>query len=399
MRTILVSNIFPNSCDVMRGTFTLEIAKALTRRCSVDVVAPLPWVPSFMRRLFPGKYAHSEVPEVEEIAGLRVLHPRYLVIPKLFGSLHALSLFFPLYKVTKGLLSEGRRDVVINAHWVYPEGVAAVLVARCLGVPVILTALGCDINLYAKMAWRRPQIAWAIRHSDKVTAVSADLGQAMVGLGSTPAQTLVIPNGIDLKKFYLMDRGRAREQLGLPRNAQIILTVGSQDEVKGTRYLIEAIGLLRKRPNQNMEQKLLLIGDGPLQSSLQKLTEDVGIADITQFLGRRPHSEIALWTNAADVFCLPSLREGHPNVLMEAFACGTPVVASSVGAIPEMITPENGRLSQVCDSQDLCDRIKEVLAARWSRERIRQSVSGQGWESCADRYYHVLASVAGKSVR
>jgi len=380
----------------MRGTFTLEIAKALARRCSVNVVAPLPWVPSFVRWLFPKRYAHSEVPAEEEIAGLRVLHPRYLVIPKLFGAIHAFFLSFPLYGAIQRLLADGRDDVVINAHWVYPDGVAAVLVARRLGVPVVLTGLGCDINLYANMTWRRPQISWAIRCSDRVTAVSAGLGQSMAALGAAPAKTFVIPNGIDLKKFYLMERERAREHLDLPRGLQIVLTVGSQDVVKGTRYLIEAMGLLRKRTSSDKEQILLLIGDGHLRLSLQKLAEEVGIAGSTRFLGRRPHSEIALWMNAADVFCLPSLREGHPNVLMEALACGTPVVASSVGAIPEMITPENGRLSRVGDSQELSDRIEEVLAVRWSRDRIRQCVSDKGWESCADRYYDVMQRLAGK---
>jgi glycosyltransferase involved in cell wall biosynthesis len=141
--------------------------------------------------------------------------------------------------------------------------------------------------------------------------------------------------------------------------------------------------------------RLVLVGDGPLRQALGRLSQDLGISDRVVFAGKRDHAEVALWMNAADVFCLPSLREGHPNVVMEALACGTPVVASDVGAVSEILSSETGLLVPPANAQRLAEALRHAFRTPWNRERIRNSVEGSRWEDCAARYLDWYREILG----
>jgi teichuronic acid biosynthesis glycosyltransferase TuaC len=383
MKVLVITNLFPNSAEKTRGIFTYQIVKALQRKCVVGVVAPLPWLPPFFRDIGAAKYPHANVPLKETIEDIAVHHPRYLVIPKILGFLHALFLFFPLLQLVKKIEKHEEIDL-INAHWVFPDGVAALWVGKMLNKPVVLTGLGCDVNLYSMMPLRRFQILKALQKAAHVTVVSNSMKKRIISMGISGERVDVIPNGINLKLFDVMERKRVRRFLDLPVESRIVLTIGSQDEVKGTKYLIEAFGMLRRRIKGPL--LLILIGDGPLKESLMSMTENLNLNERVAFLGRKPHSEIPLWLNAADVFCLPSIREGHPNVVLEALACGVPVVASNVGGIPEMIH-DNGMLSPPADSTKLCDNLEFCLSNNWDRNAIRSTFGGFSWMACARMYF------------
>ena len=400
MHVVLFTNAFPNAAEPQRGAFTVQIAQALKELTDLDIVAPLPFVPRWMAQRHP----IASVAAVEHIEALAVHHPRYLVLPKIAGATHAATLALAALPVLRSIRRQKPIDL-INAHWIYPDGVAAVWIGKRLGIPVSLTALGCDINAYANMPLRRPQIVWALEHACGIGAVSRNLKDGMLALlkerrkglrpGSAPFRSFpnirVIPNGVDAQRFSSMSRSQAREILGLPTEGRIVLTVGSQDEVKGTRYLIEACGLLADLP----DLRLVLVGDGPLRQALGRLSQDLGISDRVIFAGKRDHAEVALWMNAADVFCLPSLREGHPNVVMEALACGTPVVASDVGAVSEILSSETGLLVPPANAQRLAGALRHAFRTPWNRERIRNSVEGSRWEDCAARYLDWYREILG----
>lgn len=391
MHVVLFTNAFPNAAEPQRGAFTFQIARALEGMVELDIVAPLPFVPRWMARSHP----IAGVSAAERMEGLAVHHPRYLVIPKIAGATHTATLALAALPVIRSIQRRRRIDL-INAHWVYPDGVAAVWIGRRLGIPMCLTALGCDINAYANMPLRRPQIVWALEHACGIGAVSRNLKNGMLALlkeprkgvrpGRAPFRPLpdirVIPNGVDARRFAPMPRNEARARLGLSDEGRIVLTVGSQDEVKGTRYLIEACAMLSDLPDLH----LVLVGDGPLRQSLRLLALKSGVSDRVLFAGKRDHAEVALWMNAADVFCLPSLREGHPNVVMEALACGTPVVASDVGAASEILSPETGLLVPPANGKILAETLHLALDTSWNRETIRNSVVRSSWEECAGRY-------------
>ncbi len=391
MHVVLFTNAFPNSAEPQRGAFTVQIARALDDMVDLDIVAPLPLVPGWMAPRHP----IAGVPAVEQIKGLVVHHPRYLVIPKIAGATHAATLALAALAVIRDI--HRRRPIdIVNSHWIYPDGVAAVWIGRRLGVPVCLTALGCDINAYPKMRLRKPQIVWALRHAHGLSAVSRNLQDGMLALlqerprrcGAKDSKHTfdirVIPNGVDHHRFFPLPTIEARRRIGLDVQGPVVLTVGSQDEVKGTRYLVEAIAMLTEIP----KVRLVLVGEGPLRGRLERLGMELGIFDRLYFAGKRDHAEIPLWMNAADVFCLPSLREGHPNVVMEALACGIPVVASDVGAVSELLRPQTGIVVRPADSHALSQALRSALQRSWNRDDIRNSVRSSSWETCARSYFN-----------
>jgi len=393
MKVLLISNAFPNSAEPVRGIFTYQIVKALQKMCDIQVIAPLPWVPTPLRKRSKGRYAHAQVPVEENIGGLVVHHPRYGVIPRVLGFMHPVFMFMPLLRLMKRLDQQEPIDV-INAHWIFPDGVAAGWVARKLGKPIVLTALGCDINHYPSLPFRKGLIQGALRMADVVTVKGNGLKEKALELQVPDKNIFVIPNGVDLKRFRITDRNEARRQLGIQGSGPFLLTVGSLDEVKGSRFLLEA---LKEMAIHGVTlPHLLIVGEGPLKQDLLTQAQGYGISQKVTFLGKKPHHEIPLWMNAANLFCLPSIREGRPNVLMEALACGTPAVASDVGSVSEIIQEGNGRMALPGDPESFRLQILACLNRKWERNAIRKTVGGYTWDECAAGYLTVFQQVLQK---
>jgi teichuronic acid biosynthesis glycosyltransferase TuaC len=393
MNVVIVSNVFPNSQEPQRGLFTFQMVKELGKLCGVTVVAPLPWVPRGLADFGNGRFAHARVPDREEVDGIIVYHPRYVAIPKV-GFSHPFGMLRPLIKCLR-LLDEQRPIDVINAHWMFPDGIAAVKAGRRLGKTVVLTAMGCDINKYATMPLRRTQIVQAMLGADRVTAKSRSLKEAILGLQIPENKVSLIRNGINLDMFQIVDRDEARKRLGLPDGKRIILTVGRHDEEKGLCYLIDAFSKLAS--GNSSQYLLVLVGDGPIRSQLEEQARQLGVSESVLFAGLRPHREVSLWMNAADLFCISSLREGHPNAAIEALACGIPIVASRVGEIPWMVSDESGLIAPVGDANGLYAALAEALGRKWSRTAIRASVEGYDWKQCAMLYYRTYRDALQKA--
>ena len=394
MKVLLISNAFPNSAEPVRGIFTYQIVKALQKMCDVEVVAPLPWVPPFLKKKSLLRYPHANVPAKERIGDIKVYHPRYLVIPKIFGFMHAVFMYFPLLKLVRRLVQNNKVDL-INAHWIFPDGVAATWVANKLNKPIILTGLGCDINYYPSLLFRKQQIKMALNLANLITVKGNGLKQKILDMGIQEHKVTVIPNGLDLRHFKIMDKNEARLRLGIKGIGPFLLTVGSLDQVKGNQFLLEAINQMAC--HREGLPHLLLVGEGPLKEDLLFQAQRYGIADRIKFVGKRPYDEIPLWMNAADVFCLPSIREGRPNVLLEALACGTPAVGSDVGSVPEIIHDRNGRVAKVADPKSLRRQLLTCLKQRWDREAIRKTVGSFTWDDCAELYIRAYQQAVSES--
>jgi len=181
---------------------------------------------------------------------------------------------------------------------------------------------------------------------------------------------VVIPNGVNTNLFRLMDQTECRKSLNLPEEKRVILFVGNLVPVKGVDYLLEAYSDASSFIRNTM---LIIIGDGSSEKSLKKETKRLGLGENVKFVSRQPYEKIPVWMNACDLFCLPSLNEGCPNVVLEAFACGKPVVASSVGGVPELITSEDvGLLVASHNSKALSDTLKASFNKKWDAEKIRE---------------------------
>lgn len=379
MRILTFTHLFPNAAHPNWGIFVYQRVRHFASLPGNEavVVAPVPYVPRWLRIKSLERY--QRVPEEEVVGGLRVLHPRYPHIPKIAMPLHGLLLYLGCRRQVHRLFKEKCFDC-IDSHWVYPDGFAAVLLGKRFQVPAFCSARGTDINVYPGFASVRPLIRGLLRRATGVIAVSEALKEAIVRLGISASKIRVIGNGIDEQRFYPLDRRAAREKLNLPIDSRIAISVGSLNEHKNHALLIAAVAkILASHPSL----KLIIIGDGPLRESLSHLIQQFGLTEHVVLAGNQPNADLLWWYNAADVSCLPSLREGWPNVLMESIACGTPVVATRVGGIPEaMRSGEQGFIVEPTPG-DFSAGLDSALAKSWNREAITQYALTRTWSHVA----------------
>lgn len=395
LKVLILTNLFPNPEQPGRGNFIALMVRELKRYAKITVISPLPWFPNLpiLKRL-GSWYQFAKIPFFSNSNGFPVYYPKYMVIPKLFGATQTITLALSAVKLVRRLVAEKKVDI-INVHWVYPDGVAAVWIAKQAGVPVVISARGSDINLYGNYRFRRPQIKWALKNSDRITAVSKALSEKIVReLGVSKDKVIVIPNGVDSDRFRLLNKEEVRKQLGLEQNRKYLLFVGRLHEVKGLEYLIKALSILKMRKALSFET--ILIGDGHLKKDLKRLIETNGVKDKVSMIGEKPNAEIPLWMNACDILCLPSKLEGLPNVILEANACGLPVVASKVGGILEILRDDNGICVKPQDSLALADSIELAMKKYWNREMISQSVNDFSWVKTSERYLNVFNEILTK---
>ncbi len=391
MNILLVSSQFPNSLEPNRGIFTYQIAREMARHEHVRVVAPLPSTGrlKFLKRLRKYK-VRADVPQSETIGGIPVCHPVYHAVPKA-GILHHLALYRVLKPLMSAIAKDWRVDAV-NCHWIFPDGVAVGRICAELGIPVMLTPLGTDLNRYTQFPLRRRIIQHALRKSDKVSVLNREMFEKCLELGVDERSLAIIPNGVDPARFTILDKKSARAKIDLTGDSRAILFIGSLVPVKGVDTLLKAFELM-SRKGKTGSLKLLIVGAGYLADSLKKLAATLGLDGAVSFVGPVAHADLVYWLNAADCLCLPSLSEGHPNVVMEALACGTPVVASAVGSIPDFVNAASGRLSRPGDHADLAAKLEACLAAQFDRETIRGRVRDFSWDESAGRYVSELRGI------
>ncbi|MBL8521426.1 MAG: glycosyltransferase family 4 protein [Betaproteobacteria bacterium] len=392
LAVVLFSNLFPTPTEPTRGVFNLQLAKALQEFCDVTVVCPLPWFPRHaLFRRFARWYTFAGVPARYDVEGVRVESPKYPMIPRISGGIQARLVAAAARPVVARLLREGRCDV-INAHWLYPDGVAAERIGSALDVTVVPAALGCDINRMMGEPDKRSQIAGMLQRSPRIVAVSGALTDRIVQIGVPRARVTTIPNGVDIDRFRPLSRTDCRQRLDIPACAKLILFVGRLSEEKGVDTLIDA---MERICATGQPAQLTLVGDGPLRAALSERVDKSGLRERIRFAGSMPHAEVSRWMGACDVFCLPSLREGCPNVINEALASGRPVVASSVGGIPDMVAPHCGKLVPPADPQRLADALTWALATTWNADELAQSMANKSWRTAALRYFELLRESAG----
>jgi teichuronic acid biosynthesis glycosyltransferase TuaC len=374
---LLFSTVFPNAAQPHHGVFVRERMRGLPAGVEVRVVAPTPWFP-LVSGLRPG--FRPEVPREEVQDGIPVLHPRFLSFPGLFKCLDGILMFL----WTLPTLIRLRRDFrfeLIDAHFIYPEGLAAVLAGLLLRVPVTVTLRGM-LPLLVPFRLRRPQLRFALRRAARVIAVSESLKADAVALGLPAEKVRVIGNGIDPEIFRPVDRIEARRALGLPKYGPLLVSVGTLAPRKGFHLVMEAIAKLGGRwPTL----RFAIIGgdgaEGAMGAELRQLAVRLKIADRVVFAGSAKREELAAWYGAADLFVLATAHEGCPNVVLEALACGTPVVATPVGSIPELLdSPEVGVLvERTADS--IAAGIDAALHRGWDRDRVRARVADRTWSA------------------
>jgi teichuronic acid biosynthesis glycosyltransferase TuaC len=391
MRALIVTKIFPNSVEPLSSPFNRQQFAALSRLCELEVLATIPWFPgasAFARWSAAGRLCG--VPAEEHIDGMLVRHPRFAFVPKVghafSGALYAASL------ARSALAYQGRVDVVLGA-WAYPDGYAAVVIAELLGVPAVIKLHGSDINVLATWQAPRRRLSWALGRAARVVAVSRALAEQATALGASAARIDVVPNGLDRSAFCVGDRAAARRALGLPADRRLVLYVGHLSQAKGVHDLLSAFKLAGARLRG---AHLVLIGDGAGSGECQARARELGVP--ATFVGVKPHDSIATWLCASDLLALPSWNEGMPNVVLEALACGRPVVATSVGGIPEVVSERVGRLVPPRQPTALAEGLLGALDQQYDPIAISAALERPSWAGSARLLHtsllHALGGVA-----
>jgi glycosyltransferase involved in cell wall biosynthesis len=306
------------------------------------------------------------------------------MIPKVGMPLHGPMMLRSLFGSVRSLHTRARFDL-IDAHYVYPDGFAAVGLGRALGIPVVVSARGSDVNRFSDFPRIRPKLRETLAGAAGVIAVSGALRDRMVELGTPASKIEVIPNGVDLAVYAPRDRRAARARLGL-EDRRTLLYVGNLVPGKGVEILIDAFARLVEGGGSAAVTdpvQLVIVGGGPLRPALEARARSRGVAGSVRFAGEIPHAALADWYSAADALCLASEREGWPNVLLEALACGTPVVATRVGGIPEIVVSD--RIGILADGTPaaISAAAREALAREWDRAALRAHAEGFTWERAA----------------
>jgi len=379
VRTLLFSTLFPSSVRPGHGIFVQTRLRELLATGSVDVrvVAPVPWFFSSHPRF--GDYAlHARTPRRETLQGVPVFHPRYPLLPKVGMTMAPLSMALAAAPVVRSILADGFDFDLFDAHYYYPDGVAAALLAKWFGKPLVITARGSDINLIAQYRRPRQMMQWAARRAAASIGVSKALADA-IGEWDIGRQKLhVMRNGIDLERFRPLPQDESRARLGL-QGSPLLLSVGNLVPLKGHDLTIDAFAsLLPEYP----AAQLVLVGAGAERGRLEAQVNALGLQGRVLFPGSVANAELPLWFSAADLSILSSSREGWANVLLESMACGTPVVATRRGGTPEVVTDAAaGRLVDVRDAEHIAAEIKAVLRSKPSREKVRDHASQFGWQA------------------
>lgn len=393
IRVLVVSSVFPNRTRPTYGVFVRERVRRMATHCEIVVVAPIPWFPG--NRWLRGR-DYVGVPFREDTQGLSIYHPRYLCIPGVGKCLDGLLYFASMVPFVTWLRRRFAFDV-IDAHFTYPDGLAGVLLGRVFGRPTVTTVRGTHDIRHAGYRLRRPQIRYTLRASSAVVTVSESLRRFALSLGLRDEDVRVIPNGVDGSRFFPSDRTAARASLGLPQDRIVLLAVGNIADGKGQHRIIEALpALLTRHPNL----LFIALGDAEASGKYRRLLDDLvargGLAPYVRIVPQRPHDEIRLWLAAADVFCLATRSEGWCNAIMEALACGVPVVTTQVGGNGELVREgHDGFLVPFWDQERFCDAISRALATSWNREAIARRAADRGWGGVAQEVVVLFQRILG----
>jgi teichuronic acid biosynthesis glycosyltransferase TuaC len=394
MRILSLSSVHPNPAEPGLGLFVRSRLQQMAASAEVKVIAPIPLLdysnPS--GRLFRGR----TFPIVRQDGPIEVFHPRWLFPP---GGTPAnvlcefLRLFPLVWRIRKTFPFD-----LIDAHFGYPEGAVARLLAAVFRVPYTITLRGSE-TMFAGYRYRRSAIGWAMRRASHIIAVSEDLRTFALQQDIAPVRVTSVPNGIDPAVFHPRDRNEAQRRHGLPPSRQTILSAGELIEAKGHHLVIYALRDLLER---GLDVELMIVGNtargGPrYENRLRQIVSELGLSPRVRFIGWLDRNALAELLSAVDLFCLASYTEGWPNVVHEALACGTPVVASAVGGVTAMIrNGENGFTVPTKDVARLTDALECGLRTPWDRAAISAGGRSRTWVDVAREVIEIERIIVGE---
>ena len=376
---VVFSSLFPSAARPGAGLFIRERMFRVAQHRPLAVISPQPWFPgqSLIRMLRPGYRPQAPALEIQQ--GVRVYYPRFLSVPGLLRQFDGWSMALASFWLLRRLKRQGAR--LIDAHFAYPDGEAAVRLGRWLDLPVTITLRGTEVP-HSRNPMLRPHLVRTLKAATHVFSVSDSLRRLALELGAAAEKTEVVGNGVDTARFHPVECTAARSRYGIPENAQVLVSVGALVERKGMQRVIDCLpALLRHHP----ELHYLIVGgaspEGNIRAELDAQVARLGLSRRVHFLDALPPDQLKWPLSASDVFVLPTRNEGWANVFLEAMACGLPVVTTDVGGNAEVVCrAELGIIVPFGDAAALQQALDAALHKGWDRAAILDYARSNQWD-------------------
>jgi glycosyltransferase involved in cell wall biosynthesis len=380
VRIAAIARVFPNRLEPLEGPFNRQQFRALGAHAGapVHVLHAVPWLPFAAALGRPARAALlAGLPDEDVIDGMRVTTLRHGYVPRV-----GLPVALPLFeRALRGHEAALRAADVVLGSWAFPDGCASVRVAHRLGKPCVVKVHGSDVNVVAAHPTAARAIARDLSRAEALVVMAKSLARSLEALGVPGDRVAFVPNGIDRARFFPRALAEVRAAEGADAAAPCALFVGRLEPQKGLGDLLEAWPLVRAA---NPRAVLRLVGAGPLEA---RARATAGV----EVLGARPHDEIPAHMHRASLFVLPSWAEGMPNVVLEALACGRPVVATRVGGIPDALDDDlAGTLVSPRDPRALADAITRRLAQPSDAHEVAR-FGPPSWDESGRMLLEVLA--------
>lgn len=386
MKIAVITQNFPVREKPYQGHSVYQTVLRMSKLADVRVYSPHP---HYVLSLHPRSRGWRRTDPTYSPSGV---HTCYVNYPAIAGITRPINGYVCAYYL-EPILRRDKPDVILN-YWIYPDGFAAVQLGRRFRIPVLVKAIGSDLNQPLDFISRRLTLR-TLREADLVLTVSEHLRRTVIRMDVPTERVRAVPNGCDTSVFHRGEPDLARRELGIEESASLVLYVGRLDLAKGLDELVRATAQIA---SQAPTLQLVLVGDGPARAQLEFLAMELGIAELVRFVGPCPSSEVARWMRAANVFALPSYCEGCPNVVLEALSCGLPVVATDVGGIPELVDEKCGILVHPQDPVALANALSIALNRFWDRDQISKKMQ-RGWDLVAEETVDACRSALGIAKR
>lgn len=387
LRVLVYTNLYPSSTAPTHGSFVQERIEQLRRRLGFEyrVVHPVPLYPPFPGRSLAAR--HSRLPAKERVGDVEVAYPRYFHVPRYGLDRQAQRMVRGSRREFQRIVREFEPDFV-DAHYLYPDGCAAIRLARECGLPCIVTARGSDATELPHHPGVRQQLEEMLPRAARRLAVSADLARRVATLAKVDAgEVLVVPNGVDCTRF---------QPATLPGLRRLV-TLCHLIPRKRLDLLIRALA----EPAGAGLPELVVLGDGPERPRLEELARERGVRNRVDFRGELSRDEVAREMARGGVFALPSRLEGCPNAVIEALACGLPVVATAVNGIPDIMGDSDaGMLLPLEAGPDEWARALAEVVGRFDENggelarKARRRGEQLSWDGVLDLLENVFADMA-----
>jgi len=374
-----LTTLYPNAVNPRFGTFVARSMEALAKRGDwrVTLVNPIGLPPLALGRYRP----LADLPATNTEGGITIHRPHFTLIPRIGARRNAAAIARAALPLVQAIHAETPIDL-IDAQFFFPDGPAAAIIAKAMGLPLSIKARGSDISYWGEQGFARQQMVDAAKDATGLLAVSHDLAGQMAVMGMEAGKITVHYTGLDRDRFRPLEHTQLRSQLSrelgfaLPDNAPLIACIGALIERKGQGIAITAL-------NDIPGARLVLVGKGDDEARLRALAVSEGVETRVFFAGSVDHDLMPLILSAADVMVLPTAAEGLANAWVEALACGTPVVTSDVGGAREIITCDTaGRLVDR-NPQAVAAGINAVLNAPPPRDAVAALTAHFSWEANA----------------